>query len=86
MHVLLPAFACILLISMMLLHWNLFLVFHRLGKIHIYPTASCSELSNPANGTVRWTGLTIGSFAIYTCNAGYQRIRQWIRICMSNRM
>ena len=54
--------------------------------IYTYTTETCSELSNPANGTVRWTGLTIGSFAVYTCNDGYQRTGQSIRMCMSNRM
>ena len=28
--------------------------------IDIYPTVSCSELSNPTNGAVTWTGLTTG--------------------------
>ena len=34
--------------------------------------AGCDALPNPNNGTVRWTGLTNGSFAIYSCDSGYQ--------------
>ena len=52
--------------------------------IYIHITASCSELSNPANGIVLWTGLTTGSNAIHTCKSGYQLIGEWIRTCMSN--
>ena len=52
----------------------------------MYPTASCSELSDPANGAVTWTGLTTGSNAIYICNNGYQLNGDQIRTCMSNRM
>ena len=54
--------------------------------IHIYTTAPCSQLSDPANGTVRWTGLTNGSLAVYSCDKGYQLSGDRIRTCMSNGM
>ena len=57
---------------------------NRMLIIHKHTTASCSELSNPTNGIVLWTGLTTGSNAIYTCNSGYQWIGERIRTCMSN--
>ena len=44
------------------------------------------QSSPSANGAVRWTGLTTGSNAIYTCNNGYQLIGERIRTCLSNRM
>ena len=50
----------------------------------IYTTASCSELSDPANGIVIWTGLTTGSLAAYACDNGYQFTGERIRTCMSN--
>ena len=58
----------------------MFLVFHGQNNT----TALCRELSDPANGIVRWTGLTTGSLAVYTCNNGYQPIGEQIRTCMNN--
>ena len=55
-------------------------------RIHMYTTASCSELSNPANGAVIWNGLTTGSSAIYFCDSGYQMTGVEIRTCMINGM
>ena len=54
--------------------------------LHLYTIVLCSELSNPANGAVIWTGLTTGSNAVYTCNTGYQLSGERIRTCMSNGM
>ena len=54
-----------------------------LVSTYMAPTV-CSELSNPANGGVSWTGLTSGSTATYTCNTGYQLTGAQTRTCQSN--
>ena len=54
--------------------------------IYIYTTETCSQLSDPANGIVRWTGLTTGSLAVYICDSGYELSGEQIRTCMSNGM
>ena len=46
----------------------------------------CNELSNPDNGTVTWTGLIRGSFAIYICNIGFMMTGEQVRMCMDNGM
>ena len=51
--------------------------------LHIMPfsTAICSELNNPAFGTVSLTGRTVGSTATYMCNPGYNLVGTVTRTC-----
>ncbi|XP_064394225.1 uncharacterized protein LOC135341566 isoform X3 [Halichondria panicea] len=44
----------------------------------------CEELSNPANGRVRITGLTAGSTATYTCSTGFILEGSQTRNCQGN--
>ena len=46
-----------------------------------FSTAICSELNNPAFGTVSLTGRTIGSTATYMCNPGYNLVGNVTRTC-----
>ena len=48
------------------------------------PFAVCEELSNPANGRVRITGLTAGSTATYTCSTGFILEGSQTRNCQGN--
>ena len=43
--------------------------------------AICSELSNPAFGTVTLSGRTLNSTATYTCNSGYNLVGIPTRTC-----
>ena len=44
--------------------------------------ALCPSLTDPANGTVTWTGLTPGSTATYTCDEGFELNR--VQTCQSD--
>ena len=44
----------------------------------------CGRLDDPQNGDVRISGTSIGSKARYTCNVGFERVGQNIRVCKSN--
>ena len=41
----------------------------------------CNRLENPAFGSVRFTGTTIGSRANYSCNSGYALVGDRVRVC-----
>ena len=41
----------------------------------------CTRLENPAFGSVRLTGTTIGSRANYSCNSGYVLAGDRVRVC-----
>ena len=46
--------------------------------------ALCPALTDPANGTVTWTGLIPGSTATYTCDEGFELNGVQNRTCQSD--
>ena len=55
------------------------------GLSHMYmspsPALSCRSLSNPINGRVIWTNLTVGGVATYVCDDAYELVGNMTRIC-----
>ena len=41
----------------------------------------CPELLDPSNGAVTVSGLTVGSTASYTCDAGFELSENILRMC-----
>ena len=41
----------------------------------------CPELPDPSNGAVVVSGLTVGSTASYTCDAGFELSENILRMC-----
>ena len=44
----------------------------------------CVDLSDPPNGEVTITGITIGSEAFYTCDSGYDLVGSDTRDCVQS--
>ena len=44
----------------------------------------CPSLSDPLNGGVTWTSLSVGSIATYTCNSGFELVGNEMRTCQSD--
>ncbi len=45
---------------------------------------SCGRLSDPTNGDVSFTSISVNSKATYSCNNGFILVGQTTRICQSN--
>ena len=53
-------------------------------NIFYLTVVDCGALSNPANGSVLYTGgTTYGQTATYSCNTGYNLVGDGIRACQS---
>ena len=50
------------------------------------PAFSCPALSNPINGRVTWTNLTVGGVATYLCDDAYELVGNMTRVCQGNDM
>ena len=44
----------------------------------------CPGLSAPENGSVTVNGFTTGDTAVYSCEEGFELVRDAMRTCMSN--
>ena len=44
----------------------------------------CPDLSAPENGSVTVSGFTTGDTAVYSCEDGFELVRDSMRTCMSN--
>jgi len=42
-----------------------------ISKPYIHTTVQCPDLPDPKNGQVSLSGMTVGRFAIYQCDAGF---------------
>ena len=58
---------------------------HSLSICFLTTVVNCETLSNPANGLVVLTGVSVGSTADYTCNPGYELVGVAQRMCEMNR-
>ena len=45
---------------------------------------SCAKLSDPANGSVKQSGIVLGSRAVYSCNKGFELVGIEKRVCSYN--
>ena len=65
---------------------NLFQTFLFPNKFFFHPEiiVTCAKLSDPRNGNVDLTGLTVGSTAKYFCNRGFELKGSQVRNCLFN--
>ena len=47
-------------------------------------SVTCDDLSDPRNGNVDLTGVTVGSRATYSCDRGFELKGDQSRTCQSN--
>ena len=47
-------------------------------------STECPRLDDPPDGTVSVTGYSIGHFATYSCDDGFDLVGEAVRMCMDN--
>ena len=45
---------------------------------------ACPPLTDPLDGGVVWTNLSVGSVAVYTCNRGFELVGNEMRTCQGD--